>query len=116
MMRTVDDKVRAVLRMDSGDRVPFFCECDRESCYQPVWLSLEEYDFMARCPQPITAHREVSASGDPDHAGMTELIALPRRGRGTVAAASTWVPGDGASGIRVRSPGARTDLSQAGAP
>ena len=31
---------------DDFDRIPFFCECSDESCYQPLWLTLDEYDRL----------------------------------------------------------------------
>jgi len=26
------------------ERIPFFCECRRDECYAPVWLTAEAYD------------------------------------------------------------------------
>jgi hypothetical protein len=27
----------------SGEAIAFFCECDRDDCYQTVWLGCDEY-------------------------------------------------------------------------
>jgi hypothetical protein len=26
------------------ERIPFFCECERADCYEPVWLTSDMYD------------------------------------------------------------------------
>jgi hypothetical protein len=38
--------------------IAFFCECDREQCYAPVWLTGAEYDRMRARPgwQPVAEH------------------------------------------------------------
>lgn len=55
-MRKANDEIRRVLRADPGDRVPFFCECEREDCYQPIWLTLDEYDLAAWSGRRLSAH------------------------------------------------------------
>ena len=32
------------------ERIPFFCECERADCYEPVWLTSDMYD--QRCFEP----------------------------------------------------------------
>jgi len=46
-MRSINDDVRRVVRADPSDRIPFFCECAEDGCYQPLWLTLGEYDRLA---------------------------------------------------------------------
>ena len=46
LMRSVNNDVRKAVRADDSDRIPFFCECSNDSCYQPLWLSLGEYDLL----------------------------------------------------------------------
>jgi hypothetical protein len=38
--------------------IAFFCECDREQCFAPVWLTGSEYDGLRPRPgwQPIADH------------------------------------------------------------
>lgn len=50
-MRRVNDLMWETL--DRGawtDPVPFFCECNREGCYRPVWLTPDEYEQGRRQP------------------------------------------------------------------
>ena len=46
LMRDVNNDIRGVVRAGDLDRIPFFCECSNDSCYQPLWLSLGEYDLL----------------------------------------------------------------------
>ena len=46
LMRAVNNDVRRVVHADDFDRIPFFCECPSEGCYQPLWLTLDEYDRL----------------------------------------------------------------------
>jgi len=46
LMRAVNNDVRRAVHADDFDRIPFFCECSDESCYQPLWLTLDEYDRL----------------------------------------------------------------------
>jgi hypothetical protein len=55
-MRKANDEIRRVVHTDAGDRVPFFCECEREDCFEPIWFSLDEYDLAARNPRRLSAH------------------------------------------------------------
>jgi hypothetical protein len=45
--RRANDLMRAGLqRYDASEPIPFFCECDREPCYHPVWLTRDRYDSL----------------------------------------------------------------------
>jgi hypothetical protein len=46
LMRAVNDDVRKAVHADAFDRIPFFCECSDQACYQPLWLTLAEYDRL----------------------------------------------------------------------
>jgi len=35
------------------DPVAFFCECSREGCYEPVWLTLAQYRRIRREPDTV---------------------------------------------------------------
>jgi hypothetical protein len=46
--------------------VPFFCECESEACYAPVWLTVAEFADAVEAGLPIV---------HPDHAGgVTERL------------------------------------------
>lgn len=47
-MRGINLDVRKVVRSPGGDRIPFFCECAEAGCYLPLWLTLPEFDVLAR--------------------------------------------------------------------
>lgn len=35
-------------------RIPFFCECERADCYEPVWLTSDMYDERrSKQPPPL---------------------------------------------------------------
>lgn len=46
LMRAINKDVRTVAHADGFDRIPFFCECSDEGCYQPLWLTPGEYDGL----------------------------------------------------------------------
>ena len=48
------------------ERIPFFCECERADCYEPVWLTSEMYDERGpqRAPLVLPDH-EVAAQYSP---------------------------------------------------
>lgn len=64
-MRRVNDLIWESL--DQGghtDPIAFFCECGRDGCYRPVWLTSVEYE-QSRCQGDWLAvspsHREAAA-------------------------------------------------------
>jgi hypothetical protein len=50
---------------DESEPIPFFCECRRDACYQPVWLAKAEYDRRRRRPD------RALFAGEHDAADMT---------------------------------------------
>jgi hypothetical protein len=48
------------------ERIPFFCECERADCYEPVWLTSEMYDKRGsqRAPLVLPGH-EAAAQYSP---------------------------------------------------
>ena len=48
------------------ERIPFFCECERADCYEPVWLTSDMYDERGsqRAPLVLPGH-EVAARYSP---------------------------------------------------
>jgi hypothetical protein len=52
VMRQINDLMRDGLRKrDPGEAIAFFCECADPDCYQPVWLTGEEYDRLRPDPR-----------------------------------------------------------------
>jgi hypothetical protein len=47
-----------------GEPIPFFCECGRDRCYEPVWLTGAEYAQRRRDPawRAATASRLVAGN------------------------------------------------------
>jgi hypothetical protein len=54
--RAANQRIRAVVRADATDRLPFFCECGRHSCHSEVWLSLQEVAKSIENGRMILAH------------------------------------------------------------
>jgi hypothetical protein len=45
LLRHVNEVMREGRRGQSKpERIPFFCECRRADCYEPVWLTADAYD------------------------------------------------------------------------
>ena len=45
LLRRVNEVMREGRRgQTEPERIPFFCECRRTECYEPVWLTAEAYD------------------------------------------------------------------------
>jgi hypothetical protein len=45
LLRRVNEVLREGRRgQTEPERIPFFCECRRADCYQPVWLTAGAYD------------------------------------------------------------------------
>ena len=43
LARKMNEEIRAVVKVGSSERIPFFCECGRDGCCRTVWLSLHEF-------------------------------------------------------------------------
>jgi hypothetical protein len=45
LLRQVNELMREGRRGPAEpERIPFFCECERADCYEPVWLTSDMYD------------------------------------------------------------------------
>lgn len=60
LLRRVNEVMREGRRgQTEPERIPFFCECRRADCYQPVWLTADAYDERraeARGPLILPGH------------------------------------------------------------
>ena len=47
------------------ERIPFFCECERVDCYEPVWLTSDMYDGRrSELQQPLILPGHEPATGE----------------------------------------------------
>ena len=47
------------------ERIPFFCECERADCYEPVWLTSDMYDERrSEWRQPLVLPGHELATGE----------------------------------------------------
>src|SRR5215218_1193789 len=55
LLRQVNELMREGRRgQTEQERIPFFCECERAGCYEPVWLTSDMYDERrSDWPQPL---------------------------------------------------------------
>lgn len=55
LLRRVNDVMREGRRgQTEPERIPFFCECRRADCYEPVWLTADAYDErLAEAEEPL---------------------------------------------------------------
>lgn len=44
LLRGSNHLMRELIEGDVNVVVPFFCECDRDGCFAPAWLTVAEYD------------------------------------------------------------------------
>jgi hypothetical protein len=59
--RRANDYMRdGLAHYDQDEPIPFFCECSREPCFKPVWLTGGEFDDRRQGAGwlPIAAHDE----------------------------------------------------------
>lgn len=67
LLRKVNELMREGRRGQvEPERIPFFCECWRADCYEPVWLTADMYD--ERCAEPrhpliLPGHEHASGNG-----------------------------------------------------
>jgi hypothetical protein len=55
--RLDNERIRAVVRCNPRERLPFFCECGRPACAERVWLSVEELGELIARGDRVLAHR-----------------------------------------------------------
>jgi hypothetical protein len=45
LLRRINEVMRDGRRgRTEAEWIPFFCECERDDCYEPLWLTADEYD------------------------------------------------------------------------
>ena len=66
LLRQVNELMREGRRGQTDqERVPFFCECERADCYEPVWLTSGMYDERrSEWRQPLVLPGHELASGE----------------------------------------------------
>ena len=56
-LRRSNELMRELIRDNSASEMPFFCECEREGCFAPAWLTAAEYDAARFAGAPVEATR-----------------------------------------------------------
>ena len=66
LLRKVNELMRDGRRgQTEPEQVPFFCECERADCYEPVWLTGDMYDERrAEAHQPLILPGHEHARGE----------------------------------------------------
>jgi hypothetical protein len=66
LLRQVNELMREERRgQTEHERIPFFCECERADCYEPVWLTSDMYDERrSEWRQPLILPGHELATGE----------------------------------------------------
>ena len=75
LLRQVNELMREGRQGQTDEeRIPFFCECERADCYEPVWLTSDMYDERrSEWRQPLVLPGHEPASGDARrHQGLAD--------------------------------------------
>jgi hypothetical protein len=66
LLRQVNELMREERRgQTEHERIPFFCECERADCYEPVWLTSDMYDERrSEWRQPLVLPGHELATGE----------------------------------------------------
>jgi hypothetical protein len=49
----------------AGEEIPFFCECERTDCYEPIWLTVAAYDERrTEVQRPLTLPGHENGRGE----------------------------------------------------
>ena len=66
LLRQVNELMREGRRgQTEPERIPFFCECERADCYEPVWLTSDMYDErLCEWRQPLVLPGHELATGE----------------------------------------------------
>lgn len=66
LLRQVNELMREGRREQTEqERIPFFCECERSDCYEPVWLTSDTYDERrSKWRQPLVLPGHELATGE----------------------------------------------------
>ncbi|MET0560137.1 MAG: hypothetical protein ABW012_00755 [Gaiellaceae bacterium] len=68
LLRRVNELMQEGRRgLAEQERIPFFCECERVDCYEPLWLTSDMYDVRRSQQHPplILPGHEVAARYSP---------------------------------------------------
>lgn len=66
----------------AGEEIPFFCECERTDCFEPIWLTVAAYDERrteAQRPLTLPDHDNGRAEEMVASALLRELSSQARR-------------------------------------
>jgi hypothetical protein len=65
LLRRVNEFMREGRRgQTEPEQIPFFCECRRTDCYEPVWLTADAYDVRrAEAQQPLVLPGHEAGAG-----------------------------------------------------
>lgn len=93
LLRQVNELMREGRRgYAEPDRVPFFCECRRADCYEPVWLTGDMYDQRcaeAQEPLILPGHEHARDEAQWQQAGSVGEVRSRVHARG-----SAWHPAE----------------------
>jgi hypothetical protein len=76
-------EIRASDTRRPGDLIPFFCECLRNDCFLPVWLTAAEYDDRTAARRAVTAGAHDTSTLAEDLATLASRRS--RKARGSAA-------------------------------
>jgi hypothetical protein len=81
LLRRINEVMREGRRgRTEAERIPFFCECERDDCYEPFWLSADAYDERrteAQRPLILPGHEHERPETQPQRASLRELRSHP---------------------------------------
>jgi hypothetical protein len=77
LFRRINEVMREGRRGQIGaEWIPFFCECQRDDCYEPFWLTIDEYDELrteTQRPLILPGHELERPDTEPERAWLRDL-------------------------------------------
>jgi hypothetical protein len=76
LLRRINEVMREGRRgQTEPELIPFFCECQRDDCYEPLWLTTDAYDVRreARGPLILPGHELERPDMEPERAWLRDL-------------------------------------------
>jgi hypothetical protein len=76
LLRQINEVMREGRRsQNERELIPFFCECERDDCYEPLWLTTHAYDGRreARGPLILPGHELERPYREPERALLRDL-------------------------------------------
>ena len=93
LQRRINDVMREGRRgRTAGEEIPFFCECQRTDCYEPMWLTAAVYDERrteGQRPLTLPGHENGRAEGTATSALLRGLSSKAGRTRAAGNGAKT---------------------------